>query len=417
MAFNLRIIRPLDIYDKKASFLLNQIMNFLGEREVLAKFERIKQIYDFEKGPIYREYYLDKKYSFWNSLVAFYKYNKSGHSFKRALNYQFFESLMIACYIKNLYKSFSPSKIIQLRNVILKSESIQPHIFELQIAASLWKYGFEIDWSEEENNKRIPEFTAKNKGISIEVECKSKNINTGRQILREDFYRLSDGFFNKINLIDDFCGIVSLKIPNRLPSNQSLRKIIVNKLIEICKNSHKGSKKIFIESEFTVQIEHEVEKGEDIIEGHLKKIQSENPALPFLVFYAWKNKNNEQKWIILKLESKSEDKVVEKIIDEIKDGMKQSSGNSSSIICCYIPEISSFNGLEENSALKNATNRLFNEKKSNFLWGVIYFSDFQINKVNNFHLQSTYPMISFSNPYYSKDNYIFQEFIEKISMP
>ncbi|MDP2966383.1 MAG: hypothetical protein Q8N39_10185, partial [Pelolinea sp.] len=127
------------------------------------------------------------------------------------------------------------------------------------------------------------------------------------------------------------------------------------------------------------------------------EIQKNNPTLPYLVASTWKNKDSEKMWVIFKLESKTEDQVIKKIIEEINDGIKQFTGNSSSIICCHIPEIDSFSGLENSSAVKNATNQLFDEKKLEYLWGIIYFSDYQIKKMVNSHFQSFYPMISLAN--------------------
>lgn len=357
MKFDFEIVRPLEIHDTKASHYLNLIIGFLGEVNIQSRIKRIRQIYDYEKGTIYRKYYLDKKYSFWNSLIASYEFKKSGKSFKGALKSQFIKSIMTACYIGSLYKTFTQSKLKQLKSIILKLENMQSCIFELQVAASLWKFGFDIQWFEDSQDKRIPEFKATYKDITIEIECKSKNINTGRQILREDFYRLSDNFFKEIYLFDEYSGLVSLTFNKKLPSNQSYQCEIIGKLIKLCKRSSFGEIINIIEKDYCIQIEKVVNNdNSEEFDQKIIEIQKNNPTLPYLVASTWKNKDSEKMWVIFKLESKTEDQVIKKIIEEINDGIKQFTGNSSSIICCHIPEIDSFSGLENSSAVKNATN-------------------------------------------------------------
>ncbi len=417
MGIDLRIIRPIEIHDNNIDYYFNSLIKFLGEYEVQKKIDRVKRTYDLEKGPIYKRFFLDRKYSWWNSLIKILEFKKKGGSFRGNLRDEYFDVITTAHYIRFLYHTFTDKKKELIRNAILYSEEVHPAIFELEIAANLWKYGFEIKWFDSIQGKRIPEFCATLGDLNIEIECKSRNINTGRQILREDFYRFSDELINILEKLK-FSGVVELNLNSRLSSNIEFRKKVISEIVTYCKLAKKDIENIFNESDYLTKItKFSKDTTSEYYENIISETQKKLTPLPHIAYSKWKNEEGNEKEILFIMRNYIEEKVLEKIIDEIKDGIKQFTKKNRSIICFYLPEIISFEGLEKNTSFSLLSNKVMQKEGLNFLWGIVYFSDFKIDRASKTHYKSSFPILGFDNPNYSlgKNRIEFLEFLAKWS--
>jgi hypothetical protein len=398
MGINLRVTRPIEIHDNDIDYYFNSLVKFLGEYEIQKKISRIKRTYDYEKGQIYKKFYLDRKYSWWNSFIKIYEYKKKGGSFKGHLKDEFIDVITTAHYIRYLYSTFTKKKKELLKKEILFSEEVHPAIFELEIAANLWKYGFEIEWFDPIQENRIPEFCATLDELKIEIECKSRNINTGRQILLEDFYRFSDELISKLEKLM-FSGVVELNFNSKLSSSSIFRKKIISEIVTYCMSTKNDLENIFNESDYQVKItKFSNNTTINDYDNFITETQKELIPLPYFTYSKWKNEKDCEKEILFIMRNYKEDKVLAKIIDEVKDGIKQFTKKNKSIICFYLPEFSSFKGLEKDTSFSLSTNKVLQKEGLNFLWGIVYFSDYKIDKTSKAKYKSSFPTLGFENP-------------------
>jgi hypothetical protein len=91
------------------------------------------------------------------------------------------------------------------------------------------------------------------------------------------------------------------------------------------------------------------------------------------------------------------DRFLNDVHDNLREASEQFSGKSAGVICCFVPEIDSFSGLEKTSALKNMTVNFFEKHAPEFIHSVLYASDNRINPVDRGISETSLPTLRFYN--------------------
>ena len=226
MTENNLISRTLDVLDTEVIDYVLFFENYIGTEEIYQKFSQIDRTMQIESG-YYLRYWVIPNYSFWleyrqarRLLTEKDKRVELNSTSKRPIG--------ISATLK-LFKSSMPAELWnEYRRRILGDENLQPIFFELDTALHFWGMGFDIEWIEPSDisGVRIAEFIASTDSMTIEVECKSKSADSGRKILRKQFYRLIDDV--AIDLVSDkLTGRISISVPDRLPSNENWKKQLI----------------------------------------------------------------------------------------------------------------------------------------------------------------------------------------------
>jgi hypothetical protein len=105
--------------------------------------------------------------------------------------------------------------------------------------------------------------------------------------------------------------------------------------------------------------------------------------------------------LVFELKSKSDDHVVKDIFNNLKDANRQFTGDNASMIFCFVPEIDSFAGLEQDSALIRMTATFFEKHAKSTVSAVSYSSD-SIRTVTPIDVSKSSPAIRIDNPYYDE---------------
>jgi hypothetical protein len=410
-------IRPIEIFDNEISFYFNKLIEFLGEIEIEKRINNIHKTFDFEKGYVYRNYYLKKIFAWWISFEKAMKINKSGSSFRGKLNSSIVEPIKTSYYLYYLYESMNDKTKTKLRSNLLHQELVEPFLYELEIATNFWQNGFNIDWFSDSTGHKVPEFIAENikTDLKVEIECKTKGVDSGRNISRKDFYRLTDVLIDNIFKKTDFSGVIDLEIKEKLSPNLEITKEIVEIITNKCKKAK--IKEMYFEKfeNYKVSIIKLNSENEEVLEYLKHKPLPENSDIPHAVYFVDKDTNSNNREIFFSSTSNKKEKVVDSIIDELVEGMNQFSKKNPGILFCYLPEIFSFEGTTNNSSITYNVNRLFERKKVNFLWGIIFFGDTQFTSPDKNHIQSFNPVFSYNNPYNDLVNFEIHDLVKKFS--
>jgi hypothetical protein len=105
--------------------------------------------------------------------------------------------------------------------------------------------------------------------------------------------------------------------------------------------------------------------------------------------------------LVFELRSQVDDSFLFKVFKELKNANRQFTGKNAALICCFVPEIDSFAGLEQDSALFRMTATFFHKHARSNVFAVIYSSD-AIRKTTSIDVTKSSPAIKIDNPYYDE---------------
>jgi hypothetical protein len=108
--------------------------------------------------------------------------------------------------------------------------------------------------------------------------------------------------------------------------------------------------------------------------------------------------------LVFELKSQSDDHFLRDVFVNLKDANRQFTGKNSAIICCFVPEVDSFAGLQQESALFRMTASFFQNHARSYVFAVSYSSD-PIRTQTNFDVSQSSPAIRLDNPFYDDEKY------------
>lgn len=389
--------QSLEIHDKQAGRLFRRLESFLGIDRVEARLARIDSELRIEKG-IYREYWVLPNRKWWWGFGRALQLQKSGKSLRGNLEQDMFAPLRAAKEIDLLYGSMSDAKKREFRSRILAADNLNPVLLELEVAAHLRLLGYGLDWSETgaANLDPAPELIARRGEVDLEVECKTKGVDAGRRITRRTFYRLADRIvtlLRKSRLMGEF----TITTPGRLPAEQGWHDQVLSSVSENL-SSPKGRFNLDDGTELDLNLREYT----DLLLPPASVLSTANEARkPYshIAVSADKGNGGVRNPITFKIESYAPDRYLDDVLEDLRKANRQLSGDRTGMIICYVPEVESFEGLGEDSALKNMTAHFFTQHARESVCSVIYSSDEVQGGIAGV-VSSHSPAISFDNPNY-----------------
>jgi len=387
-----------EIHDREAGRYFRHLEGFLGSGNVDNRIAQIERELEVEKG-IYKLKWLIPRRYWWLGFKEGRNHIRDGKTFRGKLSELMREPLKTAIKLSGLYKFMDDRIRREYASRILTDDNMMPTLFEIDIAAQLCLLDYSIEWSKPIINStvRVPEFVAKKGDIAVEVECKTKSIDAGRKVERPQFYRLSDKL---INLIKDkqLYGEVHIVLKNRLPRSHSWQEDLSTCVFSMI---GQGTVNATLEDGTKIKIEVRTADNRPIPPDEIKNkaICLHKPHSHRCVIAGEKD-GSAINPITIVIESDTQDRLLADIIDNLEDANQQFSGNRSAIICCYIPEVDSFEILKDDSGLNRVTADFFNRRGGDFVSQIIYSSDADVYESGSIVSEWT-QALKFDNPNYN----------------
>lgn len=389
--------RSFDVYDYRATHYFRQLREFLGAVEINERLTKLERQLKSEKGLFLQNWVIPRQ-AWWVGLRQALEMVDTNKSFRRALTPLLEYPLQSAVKLSRFHNSMPDWKKDEFRSRLLSDDHPDDVLFELDTAADYYGMGYDITWIEPESieGKQTTEFIAYAGDIEFEVECKSKEADAGRKIERAAFYRLADLVVPVIQK-KGLCGKVSITVPKRLPTDNPWRSGIVDVLKEECEPKvhcfiHEGDVRIDIDLS---RASHKALS----LNSLYRSIDLQSQPYAHHVIAGKKTYSEIVSPVILRVESATRDEFLANVLISLRKANRQFSGNSSGIICCHLPEIESFEGLEKDSSLKTMTAKFFEKHANPYIYTVSYVSEARRDIIGQIILTDMPALIFRSNTY------------------
>ena len=112
--------------------------------------------------------------------------------------------------------------------------------------------------------------------------------------------------------------------------------------------------------------------------------------------------------IFIRTRSEKPDRILHSIFKDLCDKKDQFSGSRAAVLCCYLPEIDSFDGLGKGSHLGNMTLDFFTNHARPHIVGVSYVSDVQVVRESlpgGLAISRGAGCLNFRNPNYAEESF------------
>jgi len=394
--------RPITISELEIEKYLLFLEKFLGSKDIDRRIEQVERTVRFEQDQtVYLRYWVFPNAYFWlgirdvRSLVLFGKW-QTGNLPSRVQ-----KVLEIAAKLHKLQGSMSDRVQDEFRTRILGSDFPAPTLYEIDTAGHFWQLGYEVRWCDppEVPGERIPEFVAYSSTHEFEVECKSESMDSGRRILRPRFYRLVDRLAAPLSS-EGFMGSIKLSVATEMPADAGWQVQLVE---AVRKAVEEYSDHVELEDETFIDIDlHNV--GDMLIpqENLDADIQAIKTPYSYIAVFCKQYGGTLVNPLIVKMESRSKDRFLKKVFDDLKEANRQFSGERAALICCFLPEVDSFDNLGTQSALSNMTFHFLRHHARPYVFAVSYTSE-SISMHAGSQITTSSPSITFENPYYDDD--------------
>ena len=362
--------------------------------------ERVISNYDKASGITYR-YYLTRRNPLIEPLKEYFKLQKQGRSIWKNRTPQIEFLAMQAFTINNITKNLSKSARSRVFGR-LKSDDIRPLLFELRMSAHFFRNNFDVEFVEYEGDpsSKTFDFLISKDSVEGEVECKFKSYDAGKSITTDGFYQLSDEIYKKLLKTEAHC-LIEIKCLVKLGKN---RDIFVDLSERIKSAVDKKDSKIVLEGKFEITIHYLsdslIVKTPEQLDSVIKDYLTPRCHVASL--------GNDDKTLIIKIESVLEDSVVTNIYNELKDSLDQFSGERPGLIACHIEGVfpNEWEQLKGDSALGKMTRELFLKDRAKNIHTVGYSSTTEVFKAGNFK-EFQNPGLMFRNP-----NCVFDKWVD-----
>jgi len=385
------------IPDYRARVYFERLKAFLGESGVDKRFDRLDRQLQSESG-IYLKHWVIPRQAWWIGVRKAFQMLADNRSFRGALTRDLEYPFQTAVKLSRFHKNMPDWKKEEIRSRLLNDDFPDDVLFELDTAFHYYSLGYDIDWLSlrSEEGMRTAEFIASSGQYKLEVECKSKEADAGRKIERAAFYRIADLLLPWLQSLG-LMGQINISIEGRLPTNQEWQIATVEGVKAQCKS---GTFQATLANGTFVEI---VLKPVDNVSVPLASIvdqmdPSSHPYAHHLIVgrrYGDRVTNP----IIFRVESAKKDQFLLNVLRSLRDADDQFTGNHSAVICCRIPEIDSFEGLQQDSAIANMTCKYFADHSSEFIYAVTYVSEARRQIEGNVIISSMPALVFRSNLY------------------
>lgn len=370
---------------------------FLDPFEVDRRLAQIDQELRIETG-MYLDQWVIPRRSWWLGLREAFELMRIGGSFKRSVTPSMERPLQTAVKLYRLHPGLPDWKKAEFRSRILSDDYLEPVLFEIDVASHYWLLGYDIEWieSRSDSGQRTPEFAALSKEYELEIECKAKQADAGRKVERASFYRLVD-LVLPILIGKSLTGSVFLALPSRLPSDPRWREEMARSLdVELREGKERAVLGGGEELDFSLR---QAEKSKISLAKLAQLADLRNHPYAHYAVTGQRDGENVIDPIVFRIESSSPDQFLMSVLDGLRDANHQFLGTKSGVICCHVPEIASFEGLQEDSAIQRMTARFFDNHARDFIYAVSYVSEAR-RELQGRVILSDMPSLSFRNHKY-----------------
>lgn len=390
--------RSLEIRDYRAGHYFRRLSKFLGHEGIDKRLAKIDRQIKSSSGIYLRDWVLPRA-SWWLGFKEALAIIQRNGSFRRAIAVLMERPLQTAVKLSILHRTLSESKQNEFRSRILADDIIEPTLFEIDTAAHFWQLGYDIEWFEarSDSGERTPEFIAKRNGHEIEVECKSKQADSGRRIERASFYRLVDLL---LPIIENkgLSGVIFLEVPSRLPRQtkwfQEAQQVFENRI-------ESGSGSIVLSGDEKFLFDLHKADGSVV---HLRELASlvdpVSNTYSHFAFMGQRRNDLISNPIVFRLDSKKRDTFLDNVLESLRNAQDQFTGTRSALISCMIPEIDSFEGLQSDSAIQTMTYQYFEKYSKDCVNAISYVSEITREEEGGV-INSDMPSLTFRNHKYN----------------
>lgn len=392
--------RPLSASVDDVPRLLSRIEGFLGKAPIRKKLERIEQQLEVVRPGIFREHWILPRCSWWLVLADMLRLREKGRSLPRHWRDEWRVPLELAGKLEVLIPSMPQDKREEIRSRLLKADYLAPVIFEIDAAAHYWQCGYEIEWisAPREKRARHAEFIAHSTDESFEVECKARGLDAGRSLSKERVLGVADEI-DRVLRSHGLHGEIHVDVPSMLPAARAWIDKLLQRICLIDASSQDNT--VEMDDGTLINAVLHPNTGELVRQPdfweRLREIRAEfgisaGSGAPNCELYTDP--------IYIAIASRRPDRVLEDTLDDLRKANKQLSGSIPGVICCFVPEISSFEGLESNSGLAIMVSKFFENHAKPWIRSIEFVSEAHV--VNRGTVSSsTYPRITLNNPWHS----------------
>ena len=382
----------LEVHDSQAGGLFQKLESFLSPPRIDRMLKSVARELEIERG-LYLQQWVQPNRNWWIGLREARAITKTGQSFRGRVTPRLRNTLESAAQISSLYGGMPPHKRIEFRERILGAKYLQPVLTEIQIASHFVQKGCRIAWSIDIAKSRIPEFIVKRGADEWEVECKTKGTDAGRRVARPSFYRLVDALGPVIcNL--GLQGTCQITLPNALPAQIRWRDEVVSTISDMIAKRDTDRR---VSDGSSIRLSLEPQSGAVLTDEEANHIDASQGINHHVAIYGPIREGRRVDPIVIDVSSEKPDRYLEDVLADLREASRQFSGTRPALICCFVPEINSFAGLEKDSALKAMTIHFFEKHAPTFIHSVIYSSGRQIRLVGHNTYETFFPSLRFHN--------------------
>lgn len=389
--------RTLEAIDYRAGHYFRQLESFLGTMGIERRLASVDLALQTESDVYLRNWVLPRL-SWWLGIREAREIIQRNGSFRRGVTLLMERPLQTAIKLSKFHRTMPDWKKEEFRSRILSKNFLDPTLFEIDCSAHFWQLGYDIEWFESQSDldMKSSEFIAKGNGHEFEVECKAKQVDAGRRIERDLFYKTVDQLLPIIQK-KELSGIIFLTVPSRLPRKTSWRDEAVQMIEE---RFVVGSGTIRLDSGEILDFDLRPADGS---QGTMSDIAhkvdvSSHPFVHYAIIGA-KNGNAITDPVVFRLESLKPGTFLDNILISLRKAESKFTGNRASLISCMLPEIDSFEGLEIDSAIHNMTCIFFENYARDFVNAVSYVSEVR-REVEGAVILSDMPFLTYRNHKY-----------------
>jgi hypothetical protein len=240
-------------------------------------------------------------------------------------------------------------------------------LFELRSSAHFFRNNFDVEFVEYEGDASAKtfDFLVSKDSVECEVECKFKSVDAGKSITTDGFYQLCDEIYRRLLKTNEHC-LIDIRCHVKLGRNKD-RFVDLSQEIESAVLS--GESDISVEEQFNISIEYfENFKSPTQLDAVIAEYRTPTCHIGCL--------GNDDKTLIVRLESVITDSVVTNIYNELRQSLNQFSGTRPGLIACHVEGIfpNEWGDLKGDSALGIMTRKLLSKDRARHIHTVGYSS-------------------------------------------
>ncbi len=278
----------------------------------------------------------------------------------------------------------------EIRRRLLSKDPIEPVIVEIQTANHLVLGGTELHWIPPQKNSKTADMRAKFASFEFEVECKCKTVDAKRLVKRRHFFEFCDDVIPKFPTRLGLIASIEVRTPGAMPTTSEWRRRTAEAVLRL---QGGGETCLPDDTRISVILRPELNPTKSL---QTEAERTARRAGPFVHIAAFGQSPSGQSPIVLACWSRTQDEYLKGIEEDLEKASDQLSDGIPARIVCYVPEISSFAGMESDSGIRTLTFQFFGRERAKHAFQIDYVSDLDSTTESGWRLGLHF--LRFSNP-------------------